>query len=115
MRRIGAKSVSECPCETALRYIGGAWKVLIVWHLTFKGRHRHAELKRRLAGITTKILTQQLREMERDGLVQRQVFPEVPPRVEYELTSLGKTLRPILDVMYEWGQEHGQPHATQRG
>jgi DNA-binding HxlR family transcriptional regulator len=109
MRRIGVKTVGECPCEVALRFIGGAWKVLIVWHLAHHGKHRHAELKRRLSGITTKILTQQLREMEQDGLLQRHVYPEVPPRVEYQLTALGETLRPILDAMYAWGKEHGNP------
>ena len=107
MRRLTLNGTSECPCEVVLRYIGGAWKVLILWHLLFSGRHRHAELKRRLRGITAKILTQQLREMEQDGLVQRQVFPEVPPRVEYQLTPLGETLRPIIDAMYSWGKQYG--------
>jgi len=109
MRRIGGQTVRECPCEVALRYIGGAWKVLIVWNLVYRGKQRHAELKRRLSGISAKILTQQLREMERDGLVQRKVFPEVPPRVEYQLTALGETLRPVIDAMYAWGKEYGQP------
>lgn len=108
MRRIGKDTVRECPCEIALRYIGGAWKVLIIWHLAHRGKHRHAELKRRLSGISSKILTQQLREMERDGLIHRQVYPEVPPRVEYELTALGESLRPITDAMYAWGLEHGR-------
>ncbi len=110
MRRIGQDTVRECPCEVALRYIGGAWKLLIVWHLAHRGKHRHAELKRRLSGISSKILTQQLREMERDGLVRQQVYAEVPPRVEYELTALGESLRSITDAMYAWGQEYGQPY-----
>jgi len=108
MRRMSKDTARECPCEVALRYIGGAWKILIVWHLAHRGKHRHAELKRRLPGITSKILTQQLREMERDGLVYRRVFAEVPPRVEYQLTALGESLRPVTDAMYAWGLEHGQ-------
>jgi DNA-binding HxlR family transcriptional regulator len=115
VRRIGVKSACECPCEATLRYIGGAWKVLIVWHLAYHGKHRHAELKRRLAGVTAKILTQQLREMEQDGLVRRQVFAEVPPHVEYQLTARGETLRPVIDAMYVWGKEHGQREETETG
>src|SRR5262249_33006997 len=111
MRRMGTGSVREGPCEIALRYIGGAWKGLIVWQLTYRGKHRHAELKKRLSGITSKVLTEQLREMEEDGLIHRTVFPEVPPRVEYELTSRGETLRPIIDAMYKWGNEYGRASA----
>lgn len=107
MRRLRKETVSECPCELAVRYIGGAWKVLIVWHLAKAGKYRHSELRRRLSGITAKILTQQLREMEQDGLVQRHVFAEVPPRVEYELTARGETLRPVIDAMYAWGKQQG--------
>ncbi|HLM80905.1 MAG TPA: helix-turn-helix domain-containing protein [Terriglobales bacterium] len=105
MRKIGSETVSECPCEYALRYIGGAWKVLIVAHLTQVKIRRHAEIKRLLRGITPKILTQQLREMERDGLIQRTVYAEVPPRVEYQLTAFGETLRPVLEAMYAWGKQ----------
>ena len=105
MRKIGSKTVGECPCEYALRYIGGAWKVLIVAHLVRAKIRRHAELKRLLRGISPKILTQQLREMERDGLIQRTVYAEVPPRVEYRLTAFGETLRPVIDAMYAWGTQ----------
>jgi DNA-binding HxlR family transcriptional regulator len=108
MRRIQPKSVEECPVEITLRHIGGAWKALIIYHLASEGRHRHSELMRRLSGVTAKILTQQLREMERDGLVQRRVYPEVPPRVEYKLTTRGETLRPIIDAMCSWGTKQGQ-------
>jgi DNA-binding HxlR family transcriptional regulator len=80
--------------------------MLIRWHLAHSSKHRHVELKRRLSGITDKVLTQQLREMERDGLIERQVFAEIPPRVEYQLTALGKSLQPIIDAMYVWGMNH---------
>ncbi|HEY7544105.1 MAG TPA: winged helix-turn-helix transcriptional regulator [Blastocatellia bacterium] len=82
--------------------IGGRWKTPILYHL-FQGEKRFSELRRRLKPITQKMLTQQLREMERDGLVHREVFPEVPPRVEYSLTPLGETLRPVIDAMCRWG------------
>ncbi|MGA7914886.1 MAG: helix-turn-helix domain-containing protein [Candidatus Acidiferrales bacterium] len=103
MRKIGGQAARECPCEYAVRYIGGAWKILIVSRLFGKQTHRHAELKRMLRGITSKMLTEQLRELEEDGLVERTVYAEVPPRVEYRLTPLGETLLPVLQAMYAWG------------
>jgi DNA-binding HxlR family transcriptional regulator len=105
MRRIRAKTVGECPCEYALRYIGGAWKILIVVILDRAKIRRYAELKRVLQGITPKMLAQQLREMERDGLISRTVYPEVPPRVEYQLTPFGETLRPVIEAMWTWGKQ----------
>ncbi len=105
MRKIGSETVGECPCEYALRYIGGAWKIPIVVLLERTKIRRHAEIKRVLRGITPKILTQQLREMERDRLIQRTVYAEVPPRVEYQLTTFGETLRPVIDAMYTWGTQ----------
>jgi DNA-binding HxlR family transcriptional regulator len=103
MRKIGSETARECPCEYALRYIGGAWKILIVAHLVRAKIRRHAEIKRLLRGITAKMLTQQLREMEHDGLVERTVYAQVPPKVEYRLTTLGETLLPVLEAMYAWG------------
>lgn len=103
MRKLKSETVRECPCEYALRYVGGAWKILIVAHLVQGKIRRHAELKRSLRGITAKMLTQQLREMEHDGLVERTIYAEVPPKVEYKLTSLGETLLPVLEAMYAWG------------
>lgn len=103
MRKIGSETARECPCEYAFRYIGGAWKILIVSRLVRKNTYRHAELKRMLRGITSKMLTQQLRELEHDGLVERTVYAEVPPRVEYRLTPLGETVLPVLEAMYTWG------------
>jgi len=105
MRRIKGESVGECPCEYALRYIGGAWKILLVVVLDRTNIRRPAELKKVLRGITAKMLTQQLREMERDGLIERRVYAEVPPRVEYHLTEFGQTLRPVIDALWAWGMQ----------
>lgn len=91
-----------CPVETTLTLIGNKWKVLIIRDL-FGGTKRFNELKRSLTGVSQKVLTAQLRALEADGLVHREVFAEVPPRVEYSLTDVGRSLRPILDAMIEWG------------
>lgn len=101
-----------CPVETTLRAIGGRWKVLILREL-LQGTQRFNQLHRALSGITQKMLTQQLREMEADGLLQRKVYPQVPPKVEYSLTSLGRSLQPVLDAMYEWGQNFTRANNTQ--
>src|SRR5215813_15514447 len=93
---------SKCPAETTLSIIGGRWKVILLYHL-FQGVKRFSELQRALTGISQKMLTQQLREMERDGLVHREVYAEVPPKVEYSLTPLGQTLGPIVKAMTDWG------------
>src|SRR5438876_9834394 len=100
------KNVS-CPVETTLAVIGGRWKVLILQQL-LDGVKRFNELHRLLAGITHKTLTQQLREMEADGIIHRKVYPQIPPKVEYSLTSLGKTLRPVLMAMHDWAERHGR-------
>jgi DNA-binding HxlR family transcriptional regulator len=97
-------SDSPCPVETAVAVIGGKWKVLILWHLQERGTLRFAELQRSVDGVTHKVLSQQLRELERDGMVARRVYAEVPPRVEYSLTALGETLRGPLAVFCEWGE-----------
>jgi len=91
--------------------IGGRWKIPLIFHL-LNGAKRFSELARALDGVTQKMLTQQLREMERDGLVERKVFPEVPPRVEYSLTPLGKSLKPVVDSMCRWGLAHGASSAA---
>lgn len=96
---------SNCPVEATLDAIGGRWKVLIL-HELFKGTRRFGELHRCLRGITQKMLTQQLREMERDGLVHREIYMQVPPKVEYSLTDLGTTLQPVLDEMHRWGKSY---------
>lgn len=93
---------ASCAVEATLRVIGGRWKVLILRELFF-GVKRFNELHRSISGITQKMLTQQLRELEKDGLVHREVYSQVPPKVEYSLTPLGKSLQPILGAMHEWG------------
>src|SRR5215831_10662855 len=99
------KSVS-CHVETTLAVIGGRWKVLILQQL-LGGVRRFNELYRALAGITHKTLTQQLREMEADGIISRKVYPQIPPKVEYSLTPLGRTLKPVLTAMHNWAARHG--------
>ena len=97
------ESRRKCPAEVTLEIIGGRWKVPILWHLT-QGTRRFSELRRALTGITQKMLTQQLRELEADGIVNRKVYPQVPPKVEYSLTMEGKTLKPVVEIMCKWGK-----------
>ena len=99
------RELPACPVETTLVMIGEKWKVLILREL-LTGTKRFSEIKAAVSGVSQKVLTQKLREMESDGLLTREVFPEVPPRVEYTLTDLGETLRPILDSMRDWGSEY---------
>jgi len=94
-----------CPVETTLALIGNKWKVLILRDL-IDGTKRFGELKKSIGTISQKVLTQQLRAMEEDGLVERKVFAEVPPRVEYSLTETGISLKPILDSMWVWGEKY---------
>lgn len=97
------KREAKCLAEITLQIIGGRWKILIIYHL-MHGMKRFSELRRELSGITQKVLTQQLREMEADGVIHREVYPQVPPRVEYSLTLLGESLKPVVDAMCEWGR-----------
>ncbi len=94
-----------CPVEITLALLGNKWKVLILREL-FKGTKRFGELSRGVPNISQKMLTQQLRQMEEDDLVSRKIYPEVPPRVEYSLTDIGKSLSPILDAMHKWGAKY---------
>ena len=94
-----------CPVETALTLMGDKWKVLIVRDL-LTGTKRFGELRKSLAGISQKVLTQNLRTMEENGLLNRKVYAEVPPRVEYSLTELGRSLKSIHDAMWKWGEEY---------
>lgn len=98
-----AKELPACPVETTLTLIGDKWKVLILRDL-LPGTKRFGELKRSIGSVSQKVLTAQLRDMEESGLVNRKVYPEVPPRVEYSLTELGQSLKPILDSMWNWGE-----------
>lgn len=99
------KKLPACPVETTLALISSKWKILILRDL-MPGTKRFGELKKSIGGVSQKVLTAQLREMETDGLVRRTVYPEVPPRVEYTLTALGRSLKPILDALWDWGEAY---------
>lgn len=102
--KVDVKSLPACPVETTLTMIGDKWKVLILRDL-MPGTKRFGELKKSIGSVSQKVLTAQLRDMEQNGLVHREVFAKVPPRVEYSLTELGRSLKPILDAMWNWGEE----------
>lgn len=104
------KELPACPVETTLLLIGDKWKVLILRDL-MPGARRFGELKKSLGGVSQKVLTAQLREMEGSGLLTRTVYPEVPPHVEYTLTELGRSLKPVLDAMQAWGEEYKAQNA----
>ncbi len=93
-----------CPVETTIEAIGGRWKVLIIHHLLV-GTRRFGELTRLLDGVSARTLTRQLRELAESGVIERYVHQQIPPKVEYSLTPLGRKLSPILDAMHEWGEE----------
>lgn len=99
------KELPACPVETTLNLIGNKWKVLIIRDL-LQGTKRFGELKKSIGSVSQKVLTSQLRAMEEDGLIHREVYAEVPPRVEYSLTELGWSLKPILDAMVNWGNNY---------
>ncbi len=105
-----AKELPACPVETTLMLIGDKWNVLILRDL-MDGTKRFGELKKSVGNISQKVLTDQLRDMESNGLLTRTVYPEVPPRVEYSLTDLGRSLKPILDVMKDWGENYKEMNA----
>lgn len=98
----------ECPVNLTLYTIMGKWKALILWQLS-GDKKRYGQLRKALPGITHKMLTQQLRELEADGIISRTVHPVVPPKVEYELTDQGHAIGPILDMMAEWAQRYKEP------
>jgi DNA-binding HxlR family transcriptional regulator len=95
----------HCPVEATLDVIGGKWKVVILFWLK-AGTHRFGELRRKIPGVSERMLTQQLRELEEHGIVHREVYAVVPPRVEYSLTDYGRTLGPITELMCAWGKKH---------
>ena len=98
------ENLPACPVETTLMLIGDKWKVLILRDL-LTGTKRFGELKKSIGNVSQKVLTAQLRDMEQNGLVHRKVYAEVPPRVEYSLTDLGRSLKPILEALRIWGEE----------
>jgi DNA-binding HxlR family transcriptional regulator len=93
----------RCPVRTAVAVLGGKWKPLVVFYLR-TGTKRFSELRRLIPEVTQQVLAQQLRQLEEDGIVARTVYPVVPPRVEYDLTALGRELEPILDLLERWGE-----------
>ena len=99
------KELPACPVETTLMLISDRWKVLIIRDL-LEGTKRFGELKKSIGSVSQKVLTANLRSMEESGLINRKVYPEVPPRVEYSLTGIGYSLKPILDAMVEWGTDY---------
>ncbi|MGD7651871.1 MAG: winged helix-turn-helix transcriptional regulator [Verrucomicrobiales bacterium] len=102
----------HCPVEVSMDMLSGKWKCLMLWHL-HDGTKRYKELERIVPGVSQKMLSQQLRELERDGLLVKTVYPEVPPRVEYSLTELGESAFPILEMMHRWSVEQlGVPGET---
>ena len=98
-------NLPACPVETTLMLIGNKWKVLIIRDL-LTGTKRFGELKKSIGKVSQKVLTTQLRDMEESGLISRKIYAEVPPKVEYSLTDLGKSLQPILNAMLQWGTEY---------
>ena len=104
MRLPVSRAIEVCPVEVAVSVLGGTWKLTLVKHL-LTGTHRFNELGRLVPLANTKTLTRQLRELEEDGIIERTVYREVPPRVEYALTELGQTLRPLVAAMDTWGME----------
>lgn len=95
-----------CPVESTLSFLDGKWKGVILYHLLQDGTLRFNELRRRIPAVTQRMLTKQLRELEEAGLLSRTVFPVVPPRVDYALTPIGRSLEPVIAALRLWGKEH---------
>ena len=112
MEKAVKNELPACPVETTLTLIGDKWKVLILRDL-LQGTKRFGELKKSIGNVSQKVLTAQLRAMEENGFVHRQVYAEVPPRVEYSLTDLGRSLKPILDSMWAWGEGYQKQQGAQ--
>lgn len=112
MEKSVKNELPACPVETTLTLIGDKWKVLILRDL-MPGTKRFGELKKSIGNVSQKVLTAQLRAMEENGFVHRQVYAEVPPRVEYSLTDLGRSLKPILDSMWAWGEGYQKQQGAQ--
>ena len=108
-----ARRPELCPVETTARIVGGRWKGAVLEQL-FQGAKRFSELKRGIAGITQRALSQQLRQLQSTGIVERTVYPDTPPRVVYAITPLGKSLRPLLDAMCHWGRSHSAAMALKK-
>ena len=96
----------ECPVATTVQLIGNKWKLLILRNLIYKDKQRFTDFLKTVPAISKRVLTDNLRSLENNGLIEREVFAEVPPRVEYSLSPLGKTLKPVLDAMWRWGTDY---------
>jgi len=108
-----AKRPELCPVETTARIVGGRWSAAVLEQL-FQGTKRFSELKRAITGITQRTLSQQLRDLQSSGIIERTVYPDTPPRVVYAITPLGKSLRPLLDTMCHWGKSHSAAMALKK-
>ena len=100
------EELPECPVATTVNLIGNKWKLLILRNLIYNGEQRFTDFVKSIPGISKKVLTDDLRSLENDGLVNREVFAEIPPKVVYSLSERGKSLKPILDAMFTWGTEY---------
>ncbi len=100
------EELPECPVATTVWLIGNKWKLLIIRNLIYNDRQRFTDFLKTIPSISKRVLTDNLRALENDGLVEREVLSQTPPRVEYSLTELGKTLKPVLDAMRDWGSEY---------
>ncbi len=109
VKKVDPINIEKCPVETALDVLAGKWKILILWYLRSETK-RFNELHKLLPRTTQKMLIQKLRELEEDGIVHREVYPVVPPKVEYSLTEYGETLKPILKQLYLWGEIHKEEY-----
>ncbi|MCK4912029.1 MAG: helix-turn-helix transcriptional regulator [Thermodesulfovibrionales bacterium] len=105
----------QCPVELTLGLMGNKWKILILRELFRNGLMRFNRLHRSIDGITQKVLSEKLKQMEADGFVNREAFAEIPPRVEYSLTPLGRTLRPVMNAIYNWGDEYLANELSEEG
>src|SRR6267154_4174460 len=112
-RSVMATHPELCPVEATARIVGGRWKAAVLEQL-FQGSKRFSELKRAIEGITQRTLSQQLRELQRTGIIERTVYADTPPRVVYSATPLGKSLRPLLDAMCRWGKSHSATMALKK-
>lgn len=112
MRKQRHTFYGNCPVEAALDIIGGKWKAILLFHI-LDGTKRFNELGRLLPGLTPRMLTTQLRELEADGVITRTIYPQVPPKVEYSVTSFGRTLQPLLQELAAWSETHVKPRLEQ--
>lgn len=108
------KKAVSCPLEVTLKIIDGRWKVMVI-HELVEGIRRFGELNKALVGVSHRTLTQQLRELEAAGIIRRKVYRQVPPKVEYSLTPLGETLKPVLMAMHDWGEAYVKATARKSG